>query len=695
MSQASSHFTQVSTRSRNATAVGNVVAERYKINAWIADGCFGSLFRASDQRDDAQVALRLLPPAGLADREVPPAMQSASARILAVKHPNLMPVLAWEAATRSLACVATPFVDSSTWALQSGSGITLDAALDAGAQIASALAHLHRHGIVHLDLRPENVFYQTNAGEEPRYVVADFGLVSLLWEWGARYDASATGAAVEMGDATYLSPEQASGEPGDERSDMYALGVLLYEALSGDPPFRALDRATLLSMHLHHVPPPLPEAVPEIVTQLVHELLDKHPAKRPRDASAVRDVLRRARASVPVASKGRPAAPPRPQPRVSVNPPLKTRLADGLPVTLNPAVVRRFKSALRRAVALLYHREPATRTQPPPPADPPQRKRVPAYAVVGGSIALGLGIFTTGVVSLMQRDGQGDAPTDRQTDAQADRQPQASSAPHDAARGHNDRRTTETAPPSATMPVVEHHAQPARAVDSGTQEERHLAVDEMLRRGDTKGALARLRVLRDADPRSAELIWREGRALAATTSTQRLALARFGEALALQPKLIDNPPVRVTLDRLLRKPSLRHHAIDTAIRHMGVKGHGFLIELINEPKRSRSLGYNQRHRVLRVLRLEPASSSRIDRKLSLIRDLHEFGQAGRPCAALSRALDGIKEMPEAVFEDPLRTLKLRRLSGNTDEEAKLCVRLPAKVLAVRSAVAAANIAVPD
>ncbi|MFD8148460.1 serine/threonine-protein kinase [Streptomyces sp. NPDC059708] len=158
-----------------------------------------------------------------------------------------------------------------------------------GGQIATALSAAHARGIVHRDVKPQNVML-TSAGV---IKVLDFGLAKFLDDSLRAGDLTATGTA--LGTFAYMSPEQCRGDSGiDHRADLYSLGCLLYEGLAGRPPFTNPAAHALLYQHVHEQPRPLgPDAAPPGVADLVMRLLAKDPAHRPQDAVTVVTELHR------------------------------------------------------------------------------------------------------------------------------------------------------------------------------------------------------------------------------------------------------------------------------------------------------------------------------------------------------------------------------------------------------------------
>jgi serine/threonine protein kinase len=150
------------------------------------------------------------------------------------------------------------------------------------AQVLGALCYVHRRGLVHRDLKPSNIMVD----DQRRARIMDFGLVKPL-DSG---DATLTGTGKIVGTYRYMSPEQVQGKAVDERSDLYSLGVILYELLAARPPFMARDPADLWREILHERPPPLADVNPEAepgLARIADRLLEKEPGERFRSAEEV------------------------------------------------------------------------------------------------------------------------------------------------------------------------------------------------------------------------------------------------------------------------------------------------------------------------------------------------------------------------------------------------------------------------
>jgi eukaryotic-like serine/threonine-protein kinase len=159
-----------------------------------------------------------------------------------------------------------------------------DAAASTAAQAAQGLDYAHRRGVVHRDVKPDNVLFDG----EGHAAVTDFGIAS------TRFHARLTATGRAMGTPHYMSPEQAMGRLLDGRSDVYALGVLLYEMLSGDPPFDGPDAYSVGYKHVHEAPVPLEIAAPGAppsLAAIAMRCLAKNPAERYQRATDLADAL--------------------------------------------------------------------------------------------------------------------------------------------------------------------------------------------------------------------------------------------------------------------------------------------------------------------------------------------------------------------------------------------------------------------
>lgn len=282
--------------------LGSVVQGRYRIDRLLARGGMGAIYLAEQVPLGRAVALKVLVPSALRadnDGELRRRFLREAETCAKLRHPNT--VVVFDYGTLPLAggegeglFIAMEYVAGRTL----GQALREDGRFDAArvsaiaVQVARSLREAHAAGIVHRDLKPGNVMLTPGSDDERETVkVLDFGVAKVLGEASD----GLTVAGSFVGSPRYASPEQIQELDVDGRSDLYSLGVVMYELLAGVPPFQAGDTIRMLMAHVRDAPPPLSdrvEGVPVELAELVHALLEKDPARRPADADAVIQALR-------------------------------------------------------------------------------------------------------------------------------------------------------------------------------------------------------------------------------------------------------------------------------------------------------------------------------------------------------------------------------------------------------------------
>jgi eukaryotic-like serine/threonine-protein kinase len=246
------------------------------------------VFVAVEVALDRTVVIKVLPPelaAGLSADRFRREIQLAAR----LQHPHIVPLLTAGQAGEFL-YYTMPFVEGESLRarLQKQGELPVALAVRLLIEITRALAYAHRRGIVHRDIKPENVLL---AGDEVQ--VADFGIAKAVS--AAVEGDTLTSVGLAIGTPTYMAPEQAAADPGvDHRVDLYALGVVAYEMLAGQPPFSGRTAAQLLAAHATQPVRPLASvrpSVPAVLAELVMRLLEKRPADRPQTADEVLSLL--------------------------------------------------------------------------------------------------------------------------------------------------------------------------------------------------------------------------------------------------------------------------------------------------------------------------------------------------------------------------------------------------------------------
>lgn len=242
----------------------------YKIISKLGAGGMGEVWLAEDLRLKRKIALKLLPAPFTADAERVRRFEREARAASALNHPNILTIHEIGQADGAH-FIATEFVEGQTLRQRlQQSSIALSEALDIAAQIASALAAAHAAGIVHRDIKPENVMLRPDG-----YVkVLDFGLARITQREAAKDGSLAPTQSIQtdpgliMGTVGYMSPEQVRGEELDARTDVFSLGVVLYEMLAGSRPFKGATTADAIAALLEREPPRLSANLPEVPAEL-------------------------------------------------------------------------------------------------------------------------------------------------------------------------------------------------------------------------------------------------------------------------------------------------------------------------------------------------------------------------------------------------------------------------------------------
>jgi serine/threonine-protein kinase len=281
--------------------VGKVLGGKYRLDAVLGEGGTGVVYDAHAVAKDAEhprVALKVMNPAFAGDRHIRGRFVREVAILRRLSGANLCSVLdSGEAGDTEdeavrLLYLAMPKIDGPTLAQVLAQGpLPLDRALDIMISIARALESAHAQGVVHRDLKPANVLLEA----ADRVRVVDFGLGKIV-SGGGTGTTGLTAHNMVFGTPEYMSPEQARGDEPDGRTDVYAAGVMLYEALCGVPPFSAESPLTVLTAHLTQVPVPPRQRAPERKISPAAEAvalfaISKEPADRYATARALAEAL--------------------------------------------------------------------------------------------------------------------------------------------------------------------------------------------------------------------------------------------------------------------------------------------------------------------------------------------------------------------------------------------------------------------
>jgi len=276
--------------------IGRTLAH-YEILERIGSGGMGEVYRARDTKLDRDVALKILPESAAADPDRRTRFEREAKVVASLTHPNIVTVYSVDRA-EGVSFITMELVEGQTLsALLPPSGFPPRRFFDLAVPLADAVRAAHAKGITHRDLKPDNVMVDP----EGRVKVLDFGLARLLepaptGREGATVviDHTPTQDGRILGTANYMSPEQAEGKPVDHRSDIFSLGIILFEMATGRRPFQGDSQLSVLTAILRDDPPRVTELnrqLPEVLGSLIDQCLAKDPGRRFQDAADVRNAL--------------------------------------------------------------------------------------------------------------------------------------------------------------------------------------------------------------------------------------------------------------------------------------------------------------------------------------------------------------------------------------------------------------------
>ncbi|HWN10780.1 MAG TPA: serine/threonine-protein kinase [Pyrinomonadaceae bacterium] len=272
---------------RQAQLAAGQYVGHYQIVSLLGEGGMGEVYLAHDIRLGRQVALKRLPAQFTLDADRVHRIKQEARTASALNHPNIVTIHEiWQADSSHF--ITTEFIDGETLRQRMVAGrMKLDEVLDVANQIASALAAAHSSGIVHRDIKPENIMIRPDG-----YVkVLDFGLAKLIEQKNKSFPGlkesadrpNQTTKGMILGTVSYMSPEQAKGEKVDERTDIFSLGVVIYEMIAGQTPFASNSMSETLANLINAEPQPLSHFVanvPDEIQRTVLRMLCKNKDER-------------------------------------------------------------------------------------------------------------------------------------------------------------------------------------------------------------------------------------------------------------------------------------------------------------------------------------------------------------------------------------------------------------------------------
>lgn len=269
-------------------------AGRYKISATLGSGGMGVVYRALDTVLNKEVALKTLR-GGLFNTDQLLRFQSEAKALSALKHPNIVEVLVFGLTEDNLPYLVMDFINGKSLAslIESRGYIPAYKSVNIFIALCDGLAHAHKNGVLHRDLKPSNIVLMEPDSLYPRPIVVDFGIARL--EKGNN-DQELTKPGSIIGTPIYMSPEVLRGKPFDMRSDIYSVGCVIYETLTGRRPFDAVNELEILSKKLEESPPRLDQSsadlnFPESLETVVAKALATNPDNRYQEIDELKNAL--------------------------------------------------------------------------------------------------------------------------------------------------------------------------------------------------------------------------------------------------------------------------------------------------------------------------------------------------------------------------------------------------------------------
>ncbi len=276
-----------------AAQIGKVVAGKYRLDAYLSRGGMGSVFRATHLMLEKPLALKIIKPELVGSSEFVRRFQREARAATSLNHPNIVSVYDLGQAEDGILYIAMELVDGPSLkdAIQRGGPMDPVRIARLTRQVLSALALAHRNQIVHRDLKPQNIMLATDRDGNELAKLVDFGIAKTFDD---RTQLTATGFAI--GTPQYMAPEQASGTDVDGRSDLYSLGIILYEMLVAEVPFNAPSTPAILVKHLTEAPvrPSLRRSDVKVhggLEDVAVRCLEKDPAKRFQSAEEMAQAI--------------------------------------------------------------------------------------------------------------------------------------------------------------------------------------------------------------------------------------------------------------------------------------------------------------------------------------------------------------------------------------------------------------------
>ncbi|HQR37405.1 MAG TPA: bifunctional serine/threonine-protein kinase/formylglycine-generating enzyme family protein [Blastocatellia bacterium] len=274
--------------SLNDPLIGTVLDDKYRLDRKIGEGGMGAVYHATHIHMDSSFAVKLLHRSMVADQGAVERFRREARAAARIRHTNAVSVTDFGVTKEGTVYLVMEYLEGGDLRerLKKVGILSPADSVRIIAQTCAAIEEAHRKGIVHRDLKPDNIWLLTRDDIDDQVKVLDFGIAKLKTQ--GPQSSNLTQQGMVVGTPHYMSPEQCRGEELDSRSDIYALGVILYEMLTGDVPFRAPTPVGVVLKHANELPKPLREqnpSIPEPVERVVMKALEKDAAKRQPSAA--------------------------------------------------------------------------------------------------------------------------------------------------------------------------------------------------------------------------------------------------------------------------------------------------------------------------------------------------------------------------------------------------------------------------
>ncbi len=279
--------------------LGTVLLEQFRIDEQVGTGGMGTVYRAHQTTVGRDVAIKVLRAELARDEQAVLRFEREARLAISLDHPNLVRVFLSGRLADGRLYIVMELLEGRSLAdeLADEGAPSIERALIMVMKLCAGLGAVHAAGIVHRDIKPENVYLVKRGTDEDFVKLVDFGIARVLEADGIGPTTQSGGRV--FGTATYISPEAATGEETDQRSDIYSLGVLTYQLLAGRLPFEGKTAGAVLMQHVHEEPPPLRSRgrgaeVPEDLARVVMRALSKDPDARPQTVAEFLDSIAQA-----------------------------------------------------------------------------------------------------------------------------------------------------------------------------------------------------------------------------------------------------------------------------------------------------------------------------------------------------------------------------------------------------------------